>query len=59
MDVREPRRVLFYTVDQYGWTWQRTNPTPKLLRAELVEAWAEEQATDVQVEVPGRRPVSV
>ena len=56
--MREPR-VTFSTVDRYGWTWQRTNPSKGLLLRELVAAWKHDQATEVRIELPGRRPVTV
>ena len=45
-----------FRVDRYGWTWLTTSP--KNMAARLVALWSAGAASEVRVNVPGRRDVT-
>ena len=48
-------RILFWSVDHYGWLWAGKKPTAKA----LVEFWAQGKATEVGIYVPGKRDLKI
>ena len=43
-----------WQVDRYGWTWLTNTVTAK----KLAEVWANGNATEVRIDVPGRRDIT-